>query len=295
MASIIHAHKEVAVPNLVGKNLYQAVESLSSLGLGFSKEAQENNPDAPVGTIVKQYPLAGSKLREGSLVRGVLSVGGAKIATPELTGLALRKAEIELKLSELILGETEERYSLEAPRGAVIEQDPKPLSLVEKGEIVNLVISKGEPGPDYVIVPNFVGKDLDTALDWCQKYGLETATSEDWTTANEDNTILEQSIKPDTLWKKRDLNTLRPIFKLTVARQAQTKNVKYLDFHVPVKPKRRRALMVKVSGPAGDKELLKIETEPGQTIKIPLPENTSSMNKIRIYLDGVFTEEKALP
>lgn len=295
MASIIHSHKEVTVPNLVGKNLYQSAEALSALGLGLIKETDENNPDVAVGVIVKQYPLAGSKLREGSLVRAVISLGGAKITVPEITGIALRKAEIELKLAELILGETDERYSLEAPRGTVIEQDPSALSLADKGEIVNLVISKGAPGPDYVIAPNFVGKDLNIALEWCQKYGLETAIVEDWTTTGVDNTVLEQNIQLDTLWKKRELENLKPVFKFSVARQALAKNVKYLDFRVPAKPKRRRALMIKASTQTGDKELLKIDAEPGQTVKIPLPAESSQIKKIRIYLDGVFTEEKSIP
>jgi len=294
MGSIIHTRKEIAVPALTGKTMYQALESLAPLGLGIIQEGQEHNPDIAVGTIVKQYPPGGSTTREGSIVRAVISLGSEKISTPELIGLPLRKAEIELKLAQLSLGETQERYSLEQPRSYVLEQDPKPLTLTEKGEMVHVVISQGEPPASMLIVPDFVNQDVTRVSQWSQSNRIELKIIENWTASAADGTVLSQSIKPDTLWKKSDLENLKPILELTVARQSSGNNQKYINYTFPATPARTRELSIKTISANGEEEVAKIHGNPNQTVKIPISSGNASLKRVRVYLDGVFTEERDL-
>lgn len=294
MGSIIHSRPEITAPDLKGKTLHQALEAVSALGLNLALESQEHNPDVAAGIVLKQHPLGNARLREGASVRVVLSIGGERITTPEVVGLSLRKAEIELRVAGLGLGEIQERYSLQEPRRFVLDQDPKALTLIGKGELVHLVISQGEPPPEKVILPNFVGQDLAKASAWAQNYKVNLKVIENWMGSAADGTILDQNLKPDTLWNKEDLAYARPTLEITVAKRSSKATGASLEYTLPLKPKRVRDLSVRLVHSSGEQELLRIQAQPGQALKIPLPTDPNGSQRLRIYLDGVFSEEKVL-
>ncbi|MEK7287193.1 MAG: PASTA domain-containing protein [Elusimicrobiota bacterium] len=299
MHSIVHARKEVTVPSLVGKNLRQALDILSREGLALAKESDEFNPNVPAGSIVKQYPLPNTKVREGKIVRAALSVGNEKISVPELTGLPLRKAEIEIRAVQMALGETNEIYSLKQPKGYVIDQDPKPLALTDKGGLVNVMISLGEPPGDKLIVPDFKNNDQDAASAWAKENAIPVKVLESWDpAAKRDRSVAAQNLKPDTILDREDIEARRVTLEITVARSmSEPSQGQHFDYVVPAKPLRTREVMIKSLVNDGEERgLYHGRAGPGEKIRAPLGSLANqSRLRIRIYLDGVFMEERSLP
>lgn len=296
MRSIVHARKEVEVPDLRNRPLNQAITIVSRLGLAMAKEADEYAPDLPAGAILKQHPLPGAKVREGKIIRVAVSLGSEKIAVPELIGMPLRKAEIEIRTAQLALGETAEIYSLKQPKSYVVDQDPKPLGLAEKGELINLTISLGEPPADKLIVPDFTNKDAETAIAWANNNGLGFRVHEEWNAAGAaDRNVLKQNLKPDAVLDKNS-NLTRTTLELTVARNlSSSPEGPVIEFTLPAKPLRDREVVFKMLGKGGEKQIFHGRAGPGEKVRAPVGQIAAKEQaRIRIYLDGVFTEERTL-
>ena len=101
MNSVIHSNKEIVLPDLAGKSLTEAVEEVSSLGLGLRKEGEEFNNNVPPGMVLRQAPPAGMNVREGKIIRVTISQGGEMIYVPDLKGQTVRAADITLKEVEI--------------------------------------------------------------------------------------------------------------------------------------------------------------------------------------------------
>ncbi len=74
-----------------------------------------------------------------------------KVIVPRLIGLALSDAQLLIIATDLALGDTRSEYHSSAPAGQVISQRPAVGSSVNKGSMIDVVISLGpdpEPEPD---------------------------------------------------------------------------------------------------------------------------------------------------
>lgn len=76
-----------------------------------------------------------------------MSLQGAEIKVPEITGKDLAESERELALLGLKIKKRADRFSAEKPN-TVIEQLPKPGETVKTGQMILVVISKGGGEPD---------------------------------------------------------------------------------------------------------------------------------------------------
>ncbi|MEK6544380.1 MAG: PASTA domain-containing protein [Elusimicrobiota bacterium] len=293
MKGMIHARQEVIVPELKGKTLRQAVDELSKVGLALVKESEEYAPQLPLGVVVKQYPLANSTVREGKIVNIALSLGSEKITVPELTGLSLRKAEIELKASHLALGEVEEVHSLRQPRGFVISQEPPALALTEKGDLIHVSVSLGKPSSDRLIIPDFVNKGISEVAAWAKKNRVNLKISERPSDALTNDSVIEQSLKPDTLYNRDKIEDTGLTLEVAVARNHNgDPSGRFLEYTLPAKPLRKREIVLKILSGQSENEIFKTMAEPGERVKIPVHESWPQNSRIRIYLDGVFTQER---
>lgn len=295
---MVHARREVTLPDLKGQNLRQAINVVSPLGLALIKENEEFNLDLPAGTISRQFPLPGATVREGKIIRVILSQGNEKIQVPQVVGSPLRQAEIEIRAAQLTLGEINEIYSLKQPKGSIIDQEPKPMALTEAGDLINLTISLGEPPSEKLIVPDFAGKDLSQPQSWAKINGVNWKILEQWdATGAADRTVIQQNLKPDTIVDRNPNELSKLTLELTVARNMQnTGHGRFIEYTLPNKPLRQREIVLKALLPGGERQVYRSLATPGETVKIPLSSEPSSpKTRYRIYLDGVFTEEKSWP
>jgi beta-lactam-binding protein with PASTA domain len=211
MEVIVHYKKDVVVPDLTGKTIYEVLNITSSLPLGIKKIGEEYNSEYPPYTVVKQVPAPGVVVKEGRIIKLILSRGGEKIVVPDVIGKQLAVAELEIKREGLLIGEETYAYSLYYGENLVCRQEPSPGKYVDKESFVNLVISMGPPPENVTLVPDFIGKDRATAEAWAAEKQIRVDVSVQSKPGVGKNIVVDQSPPPDTQIKPSET------LKITVA------------------------------------------------------------------------------
>jgi len=155
------SNNEVAVNNVVGQQIDIARNILSNQNLRVS-ESEVFSDKVPVGYVVSQYPEAGAVVKEQRMIVLVISKGGEVAVVPDLRGLNRRDAELRIKNAGLIVGRVDEQFNTDIPADTIITQQPRPPAQVNKNTPIDLVISKGAPGPRKFPIPDFRGTPLNT-------------------------------------------------------------------------------------------------------------------------------------
>lgn len=147
---IPHSHP---VPSVVGMDIDRASQQLHDLGFTVVVAKGAFN-DEPKGTVLSVDPTEGTRLREGSTITLVPSLGPPPVPVPSVTGLSLDKAVAQLEAAGLVKGQVREVYDDTIASGEVVRQSPFEAK-APKGSAVDLWVSKGHaPVP----VPAVVGK-----------------------------------------------------------------------------------------------------------------------------------------
>lgn len=133
--------KEVEVPNVIGQNVDDAKKQLESVKLVLVVASTEDS-DQPEGTIIKSNIDAGTKVKENTEIRVIVSGGAAKLKMPDLTDYDLDKAKDILASFSLKIDSTSYEYS-DAPKGQIIRQNPQKDEQVSSDTKISVVVSKG--------------------------------------------------------------------------------------------------------------------------------------------------------
>lgn len=152
--------KEVEVPDIIHTESEQAIAKLNELGL-VSEEERQYNSVLLKGQVISQDPQPGTTVKEGAVVRVVISQGEKIIKMPSLINKKLSDAIFLLERKSLVKG-TVVRENNELPVGIVIRQVPAPNEEVSENTKVNLVVSDGIKIKTILMI-NVIGKDIDTA------------------------------------------------------------------------------------------------------------------------------------
>ncbi len=134
------------VPYLIGRTELESRLILSDLGLNMTASYEYSEDIAP-GYIIRQDPSKDFRLTRGEAVRVVVSEGKRPFSIRNFQGWSLEDTKEWLNIYGLVLRNLEEDYSGEFAAGQVISQFPAAGELVQAGDPVDLVVSKGrEPG-----------------------------------------------------------------------------------------------------------------------------------------------------
>ncbi|MBR3628225.1 MAG: PASTA domain-containing protein, partial [Elusimicrobia bacterium] len=152
MSAFVREKAEVLVPDLQGKNLVECLDMLSQSKLALMKEGSEFNQDVPAGIVIRQVPPAGMNVKEGKVIKIVISQGGEIVYVPDLKGQTIRAATISLRSLGLVLGELTKKASAKYEEGIVLNQDPIAGSTIEKDSSVNVLVSNGAPVDGTVLM-----------------------------------------------------------------------------------------------------------------------------------------------
>ena len=171
--ALIHSKKDRVVPNIIGINIADSLDVLSSMNLYLKKGAEEFNSNVPAGLIISQSPVAGSIIKEGKAVNVVVSVGGEVIFVPDLTNQTVRSVQLILRKNGLDLGEQDEKYSTVVEKGKIISQNPALRTSIAKNGLVNIVVSLGTPPEGVLLMPDFLGKNIAEAENWTNQNGVK--------------------------------------------------------------------------------------------------------------------------
>lgn len=132
---------ETVVPDLRGLPLEKAFAQLEGLRLRGIFSGTVFDMKYPEGSVVKQRPEAGRRVKEGRVIRLVTSSGKRKVLVPNLLGRPAIQAEAVLAAKGLYLGESEEDFMPELNPGIILVQNPLPGEEVSTGSYVKITVS----------------------------------------------------------------------------------------------------------------------------------------------------------
>jgi serine/threonine-protein kinase len=131
----------VEIEDVIGKTELEATLILE--GKGFVINVETDFSDQIPGTVIRQDPGGGFKLAKGSTVTLTVSKGGRPFRMKDLQGLTLDDAHGWIELFGLTAPYTVEEHSSIFAAGKVIRQNPEAGEMVQAGDQVDLVVSKG--------------------------------------------------------------------------------------------------------------------------------------------------------
>lgn len=155
--------------DLSGQNPADASSTLEDLTLIVSGTKEVFDELIPAGKVVSTNPIGGTTVKRETLVTILVSKGPAPVAVPPIVGTLITDATSALESLGLTAGVIQENFD-DSVAGTILLTDPTPGTLVPKGTVINVTLSKG---PILVDVPNVVGMDVATATSTLQAAGFQ--------------------------------------------------------------------------------------------------------------------------
>jgi len=196
--TIFWGGRSAAIPPLKGVTVLQAVEEIERMELEARIEQVEST--LPEGTVLSQWPEAGTRIGKNKVVILKVSKGGHRISLPDLRGLEQEQAMSKLQESGFQLGDVVRIQDQEKAAGIVIAQNPAaPLTLAENSK-VDLMISLGPSRSDGMIqVPDVLQRTEKVARKMIGESGLQVSQVDYVYTQNTPpGMVMEMSPKPGT-------------------------------------------------------------------------------------------------
>ena len=283
--ALVHTRKEVSVPDITKKSITQALNMLAANNLAMKQAGVEFAQNVPPGSILRQIPSAGSTVREGRVIRVWISQGDEMVFVPNIVGSDLRSAQLAIRQAGLLVDKVDNAYSLTYEKGLIVAQNPKPDSMVQKGEKVSLVLSNGAPPASVVLVPNFKSKKLAEATLWASSQNINLIIKEDPNSVFPNGTIAEQRPEADS--------QIAPgtNLEVIVSRRATADNEKSYHLHYEM-PQGKNASRVRVvvEDATGEMEIMNETKQPGSKIDLEIPYTDRAA--VRVFVDGILVRER---
>ncbi|MFH2201849.1 MAG: PASTA domain-containing protein [Elusimicrobiota bacterium] len=285
---IVHSRGIQVTPDLTGKSLSGALDLIAPLKLSIMKEGTEFNNTVAIGSILRQLPPAGTKVREGKAIRVVVSQGGATVFAPAIMGLPMRNAEMLLRQNQLTLGEVTESYSLRMDKGLVLSQDPRAETSVEQNSMVNVVVSAGKPPDDIRLVPDFMRKNVVEVSQWTSEKGVKLTIEKDKSSLFPYGTVLGQDPTADSIVSD-DTHLMVTISGKPGGPKEKAGAVAF-QYQVP-QGSTESLVRIKLVDEHGERELFNGIKSPGSKIDLSVPEGRA---RVKIFLNNILVEERDL-
>lgn len=190
----------VSVPDFKFKPLSYALEHKPE-GLDLQILERRENREWDRDIILEQKPLPGTRVKRGRKIFLVLSLGSLRKEIPELRGLSLRKAGLQLRQNYLRVGNLAYLPSLEKPAGQILSQDPLPGLPVEEGFPVHLLVSALDPSNKRV--PELRGHNFSQVSEDMQRRQIEIrSVSKGYLPEFQDQVVIDQKPLPGMAFGK---------------------------------------------------------------------------------------------
>ena len=184
VVSIGSSGGNIPVPNVVGRTFDEAISQVMAAGLTY-RVVESPSDTVPQGNIIRQIPMAGTKVNENDIVTLHVSTGEnvtatqapatvQKVSVPNLIGMGREQAEIELNNNGLKLG-TVTRKASGAPEGTIISQSPEASRTAARDSYVTIVLSSGNESSTQTTVTESAG-EIETPDETTENTGGEEET-----------------------------------------------------------------------------------------------------------------------
>ena len=159
---ISKGQERIIVPQLKGLTPDVASAQLSTLGLTVGEINESFDMQIAAGYVISTDPKVTSAVKRKAIVNLIVSKGIEQISLQSYVGKGGEQALSELTDMGFDV-DAAYKFSDSVFKGQVISQSPEKLESIGKGSKIELIISKG---PEFVFVPNILGKNKnDASLD----------------------------------------------------------------------------------------------------------------------------------
>jgi len=195
-----------SVPNVIGMPQAKAATLMDREFALKTTVVQEFTDKSVPGMVLRQSPLAGSKVMKGSHVQLVVAAEPA-IRVPDLSGRNVTSVEALLRAADLKMGITVQTPTSSAQPGTVLAQEPAADTRVARGSTVRLTVAAAVAVPDAVPettrVPRITGANISFAQTTLEKLGLVLGSvSRAPDPAVPEGLVTQQNRDPDEVVKK---------------------------------------------------------------------------------------------
>ena len=179
------------MPNVAGLTLSTARTELANAQLKVVTGTARHSDTVQRGQVISTDPAAGARIRHGGTVTLVTSLGPVRVQVPSVTGQPLAQARKALKAAGLtVANPVSYQTSLAIASGLVISTDPAAYQSWPKNKPVKLVVSAGQPLPD------FAGQQVSAAQSIAQAGGYKIDPEQLADSSQPANTIVRQTPAP---------------------------------------------------------------------------------------------------
>jgi len=189
---------EFKLADITGYKFDDAEALLKSADLEIEVISEEYHADKDEGTVLSQYPPAGTKVKAGRIIKVVTSIGQKNVRVPPLAGFSVRQARLNIEGAGLVLGDIAWTFSDSLPEKVVVFSYPASGTEIPMGSPVNLMVNRGSLS-GIVFMPKLVGRPLEEARAILDELDLRIGLV---THVRDENylpeTVLEQSVEEAT-------------------------------------------------------------------------------------------------
>lgn len=249
-------------PDLVGINFERAKQSLQgTLKLKIARVAY--HPSLPKGAILSQVPAPGIHVRKGKTMFLKVSRGADLQTVPDLIGLDLRKATIQVRNLGLQPGAICRVRDPEAKTGSILLQTPAPGEPLGRGGKVDFLVSqKTQSGQG--LLPRVTGLSLAQAREVLRQAGLLRVHSIEVPSAVARDQVFSQTPPAGTFYEEETAILLKTHGGPELSQEQKTLQ---LVFSIPPGLMERRLRMV-VQDPDGARTVHDARHLPGEEVRV---------------------------
>ena len=164
--------ERIEIPVITNLTPDVATQKMSALGLTIGDINEVFDMKVESGFVIGTDPKSGEKVKRNSVVNIVVSKGVEKIALISYVGKGGDEALSELTNNGFDV-KVVYKFSDKVFKGQVVSQSPEISDAIGLGSKIELVLSKG---PEFVFVPNVLGKNKNDASLDLENLGLKVVT-----------------------------------------------------------------------------------------------------------------------
>ena len=188
----LSAGRYTTVPQVRGMSVSVARTELTNLGFVVKSGPSQHSTSIASGDVIQTKPAIGTRPKQGSTIRLIVSLGPLKFPVPPVTGMPLAAAQAALKKAGLTPGRVTQATSTTIAANIVISTNPVAGVSWPQTTPVTITVSAGPP------LQNLVGQQLAAAQAMAQQAGYALNPVPDAKSNQPAGTITSQSPAPGT-------------------------------------------------------------------------------------------------
>lgn len=198
-----HLGRQATVPSVDNLTVAQAKIKLEKAGLKLREGAPEYS-DQTADTIIRTSPKAGASVSKGDTITVIVSLGPEVGTVPRLRGKTVDEARAAIEAAKFTpVDAINEVYDETVPAGQVVKTIPAGGTEKPVGELITLVVSKGQ---QPITIPDFTNKDAKKAKAKLAELGFKVTQTEDFNDTVAVGNVVSQTPASGTGFKNDTIN-----------------------------------------------------------------------------------------